>query len=239
MSNFYGISGANNNFFSNMFGSSKAGNAGNNANSAGNILSDFASIKSGSYGKLLKAYYAKNPQAASGSSNKEDVSNTEAKALTAAKDNALDLKESLNALSKDSLYDKGNDEVLKKVKSFIKDYNSLVEGAEDIDNTSVLRSTLWMTNATSKNQNILDDIGISIKADNTLELDEDAFKKSNMTDIKSVFQGQSGFGASVSAKASSIAIYAARAASQANASYTFTGNYDYSLSAGSMFDSLF
>ena len=32
---------------------------GGTANSSGNLLSDYASIKNGSYGKLMKAYYAK------------------------------------------------------------------------------------------------------------------------------------------------------------------------------------
>lgn len=32
---------------------------GGTVNSSGNLFSDYASIKNGSYGKLLKAYYAK------------------------------------------------------------------------------------------------------------------------------------------------------------------------------------
>lgn len=234
MTGFYGISGDSSSFFSNMFGtsSSKSTSSGNS------ILSDYASIKNGAYGKLLKAYYTKNPVNRN-SDGTVNTSTTEAKALTAAKDNALDLKETLTGLSKDSLYEKGTDEVVKSVKSFVEKYNDAIEGTEDIDNVSVLRSTLWMTNTTSKNENLLKDIGITINADNTLSLDEEAFKKADMTNVKSLFQGETGYGASVSARASSVAIYAAQAAAQASATYTLTGNYDYSLSSGSMFDSLY
>lgn len=236
MTNFYGIAGSGSDFFSNMFGTSSTSSS---TSSGSSILSDYASIKNGTYGKLLKAYYAKNPVQTTSEDSKGSSTTTESKALTTAKENALDLKDSLTALSKDSLYEKDVEEVAKSVKSFVEKYNEAIEGTEDIDTVSVLRSTLWMTNTTAKNENLLKDVGITINADNTLSLDEEAFKKADMTNVKSLFQGQNGYGASVSAKASSIAIYAAQAAAQASATYTLTGHYDYSLSAGSMFDSLY
>ncbi len=235
MTNFYGIAGSGNNFFGNMFGTSSS----SSTSSGSSILSDYASIKNGTYGKLLKAYYAKNPVKNTSEDSKTTSTTTEEKALTSAKENALDLKDSVNALSKNSLYEKSVDEISKSVKAFVEKYNDVVEGTDDIDNVSVLRSTLWMTNTTAKNESLLEDIGITINADNTLSLDEEAFKKADMTNVKSLFQGQNGYGDSVSAKASSIAIYAAQAAAQASTTYTLTGNYDYSLSAGTMFDSLY
>jgi hypothetical protein len=233
MTSFFGISGSSSSsFFSNMLGTSSSSSSSDSSTS---ILSDYASIKSGAYGKLLKAYYAKN----SDSSTSSGTTTTEAKALSSAKENALDLKESITALSKDSLYEKGDEDITKAVKSFVENYNNAIEGTEDIDNVSVLRSTLWMTNTTAKNESLLNDIGITIKSDNTLSLDEDALKAADVTNIKSLFQGDTGYGASVSSKASSIAIYAAQAAAQATATYTLTGTYDYSLSAGTIFDSLY
>ena len=58
--------------FSQLFQSfSFSGGAGNQ-----NFLSDYASIKSGSYGKLLKAYYGKGSSSATGSDAKKAPTNT-------------------------------------------------------------------------------------------------------------------------------------------------------------------
>ena len=243
MTSFYGISGNSDNFFGSMFGTSGSSNS---TSSSSSIVSDYASIKNGTYSKLLKSYYEKNPVSRDSSGrvsttniNINTATAKETKALTSAKEDALDLKDSLKKLSQKSTYEKDTEEVMKNVKAFIEDYNSVIKGAEDINNTSVLRSTLWMTNTTAKNTSLLEDIGISINADNTLSLNEDKFKEADMTDVKSLFMGENGYGASVSSRASSVAIYAAQAAAQAQTTYTLTGNYDYSLSAGSMFDSLF
>ena len=243
MASFFGISGNNDSFFSSMFGTSGSNSS---TSSAGNIFSDYASIKNGTYGKLLKSYYEKNPvsrdsngKISTSVSASASASTKDTKALTAAKDNALDLKDSLKKLSQKSTYEKDTEEVMKSVKAFVEDYNSVIKGTEDINNTSVLRSTLWMTNTTAKNTSLLEDIGIKINADNTLSLNEDKFKEADMTDVKSLFMGETGYGASVSSRASSVAIYAAQAAAQANTTYTLTGSYDYSLSVGSMYDSLF
>ena len=243
MASFFGISGNNDSFFSSMFGTSGSNSS---TSSASNIFSDYASIKNGTYSKLLKTYYAKNPvsrdsngKISTSVSTSASASAKDAKALTAAKDNALDLKDSLKKLSQKSTYEKDTEEVMKSVKAFVEKYNSVIKGAEDINNTSVLRSTLWMTNTTAKNTSLLEDIGIKINSDNTLSLNEDKFKEADMTNVKSLFMGEAGYGASVSSRASSVAIYAAQAAAQANTTYTLTGSYDYSLSVGSMFDSLF
>ena len=245
MASFFGISGNNASFFSSIFGTSGSNSS---TSSASNIFSDYASIKNGTYSKLLKSYYEKNPvsrdsngriSTSSINTKANTASAKEAKALTAAKDNALDLKDSLKKLSQKSAYEKDTEEVMKSVKAFIEDYNNVIKTAEDINNTSVLRSTLWMTNTTAKNTSLLEDIGIKINADNTLSLNEDKFKEADMTNVKSLFMGEAGYGASVSSRASSVAVYAAQAAAQANTTYTLTGSYDYSLSVGSMFDSLF
>ncbi len=245
MANYFGITGTTDSFFNSFFGGTGS------TSGSSNILSDYASINSGSYKKLLKAYYAKTEKEETDETgtNKVDKKGT----LDMAKADAIDLKESLDALSKNSLYNKievededGNvtrdydkDAIFKKVKQFVDDYNSTIESAGDLDNTSILRTTLWMTNMTEKNSGLLEDIGITINKDNTLAIDETAFKDSNMTNVKSLFSGESGYAASVSAKASSIALTAAQKIAQSGTTYNYNGGYDYSLTAGTMYDSLF
>ena len=64
------------------------------------MLSDYAAIKNGSYGKLMKAYYAK--QDAEKLSGKGDTSQK----LTLMKTSADSLKKSADALNDSSLWEK-------------------------------------------------------------------------------------------------------------------------------------
>ena len=73
---------------------------GGTTSSSGNIISDYASIKNGSYGKLLKAYYAKQD------SESVSVSGDSAKKLMLMRSNADSLKKSADALKNSSLWEK-------------------------------------------------------------------------------------------------------------------------------------
>ena len=82
--------------FSALFsGTSDSSSIGNT-----NMLSDYAAIKNGSYGKLMKAYYAK--QDAEKLSGKGDTSQK----LTLMKTSADSLKKSADALNDSSLWEK-------------------------------------------------------------------------------------------------------------------------------------
>ena len=85
------------NDYSYLFSSLNQSTSG--VNSASSLLSDYASIKNGSYGKLMKAYYAKDKT--SGSSSKS--SDTKADKTTIQNLNKVqtateDLKKSADAL---------------------------------------------------------------------------------------------------------------------------------------------
>lgn len=199
-----------------------------------NLLSDYAAIKNGSYGKLLKAYYAQ--QDAEKSSGTGDSSQK----LTLMKSGADSLKKSADALNDTSLWEKKKikkkdettgeeievedydwDAITKVVKSFIEDYNSVVEGAGESNTKDVLRNAAWMTSMTDKNSNMLAKIGITIGKGNKLELDEDALKKADISSLKTVFTGYNSFANKVSQKATSIS----NAANRASATYTSNGTY--------------
>ena len=154
-----------------------------------NMLSDYAAIKNGSYGKLMKAYYAK--QDAEKLSGKGDTSQK----LTLMKTSADSLKKSADALNDASLWEKKKikkkdektgeetevedydwDAITKKVKSFIDDYNDVVKEAGESNTKDVLRNASWMTGMTDKTSHLLSKIGITIGNGNKLELDEDELK---------------------------------------------------------------
>lgn len=217
---------------------------GGTTNSSGNLLSDYASIKNGSYGKLMKAYYAKQDAenaSASGDSRQK---------LTLMRSSADSLKKSADALNNSSLWEKKKikkkDEetgeetevedydwnaITKAVKSFVEDYNSVVGQAGDSDTKNVLRNAVWMTGITDSAENLLSKVGITIGKGNKLELDEDALKEANITTLKSLFTGSGSFADKISQKASSLSIVAANAAAKVKGTtYTSSGSYSDTLS---------
>ncbi len=73
---------------------------GGPTNSSGNMLSDYASIKNGSYGKLMKAYYAKQDAESAA------LSGDSPQKLTLMRSSADSLKKSADALNDSSLWEK-------------------------------------------------------------------------------------------------------------------------------------
>lgn len=199
-----------------------------------NFLSDYAAIKNGSYGKLLKAYYAR--QDAEKTAGTGDTSQK----LTLMKTSADALKKSADALNNTSLWEKKKikkkdeetgeettiedydwDAITKAVKSFVENYNDVVKEAGESNTKAVLRNAVWMTGMTDKNSNILIKIGISIGKGNALELDENTLKKADIGLLKTIFTGYTSFISKISQKASGIS----SAANMASATYTKNGAY--------------
>ncbi len=213
---------------------------GGTTNSSGNLLGDYASIKNGSYGKLMKAYYAKQDE------EKGLSSGDSTQKLTLLRSSADSLKKSAETLNSDDLWEKKKitktDEetgektevedydwkaITKAVKSFIEDYNSVIELAGDSETQSVLRNTAWMVNMTDKAQNLLSKAGINIGKGNKLELDEEVFQKADIVTLKSLFKGYGSYADRISQKAGNISNAAARTK---GTTYTKKGEYSDMLS---------
>jgi len=150
------------------------------------------------------------------------------------------LKKSAEALGNASLYEKKKfkkkdeetgeetevedydwDAITKAVKSFVDDYNAVVEQAGNSETKNVLRNAAWMTSITEKAGNLLSKAGITVGKGNKLEFDEDALKEKtalgksgieldNISTLKSLFTGYGSFGSQISQKASAISSAAAR-----------------------------
>lgn len=230
-------------------------------NSMGGInVSDYAMIKNGSYGKLMKAYYAQ--QDADNLSQTGDSS----KMLTLMRSSADSLRKSAEALSDVSLYEKKKfkkkneetgdeievwdydwDAIIKAVKTFVDNYNSVVKQAGNSETKSVLRNAALMTSITEKTDNLLSKVGITVGKGNKLEFDEEAIKKTtagvsgiehdNISTLKSLFTGHNSFVNKVAQKAVGISRAASNAAATAKATYTKNGGYSDTLSK--LFESTF
>ena len=219
---------SNSSFFSSMLGST--------SKSSSLSLSDYAMIKNGTYHKLMKAYYAEEETSSSTLSEEDE------KSYTVAKNAAKDLAKSTASLMSADYTEDNREELLKSFKSWVEDYNSVVESSDDIDSTSALRQVLWMTQSTSANQNLLSKIGITVNSDNTLSIDEDEFKNADLNTMKTLFDRNqtSSYGNNVISKAA--ATYNAAAAvtsgTTSGSAYTRSAQYANTLNVDSLFNTV-
>ena len=224
---------------------------------SGNWLADYASIKNGSYGKLMKAYYAKDSGDSKTAASTIAKKDTAKKALAKVETTTDALKESADALlatGKNDLFaqkdittkdengiettTKGYDTsaIYNAVNSFVTNYNSVMAAVDDVSDTTVNNRTESLGNTTIANSKQLAKIGITMKNDGTLSLDKDAFMKADMSTVKSLFQGNGSYGYRVSAHSSMIN-FAADHASTRSSLYTGTAGYTGLYNAGNLFSS--
>lgn len=222
-------------------------NAANGGASNLNFLSDYASIKNGSYGKLMKAYYGNGRSHEVSALTERKKTSAEASDSTkdlAAVQSATDkLKESADALletGKKSVFDdeKVTEEAYKAVSAFVDDYNAVLSASDKINSTSILNRTLSLSTATQSNKNLLEKIGITLDKDNSLSIDKEAFMKADPATVKSLFQGVGSYAYRASAQASLINFAADNEASKA-ATYNRNGAYGNAYHSGDMFNSFF
>ena len=175
-------------------------------------LSDYASIKSGTYGKLMKSYYAmEEGEDKTKTNSKNDTDDSDA-TLANIKRSTADLKESASAIySSKGLFAKNADgeynmeAIYEKVNTFIEDYNSVIESVGSAETESIANAGANLVNATTSNIKMLASMGISVNgSDFTLSIDKEKFMKANISDVKSMFSGVGSFAYQVGAKASRI-----------------------------------
>ncbi len=237
--------------------STSSSSSSSSTDSTSSILSDYSSIKNGSYKKLLKAYYAKTDTTStdSSSSTSSDSTKTIARIQSAATD-LVSSADTLTAKGTKSIFKQkeitttdasGNktttqgydkDAIYKAVKEFVSDYNTMVDEGAEAESTSILKSTLSMTRLSTSNTNLLNEVGITVGSNNKLSVNEDTFKKADMSTIKTLFNGSNSYAATISAKASKIKSAALLESLKAN-TYTNTANYGDAYTTGNIYNSLF
>ncbi|MBR1931928.1 MAG: hypothetical protein IJ833_10745 [Lachnospiraceae bacterium] len=236
-------------------------------NSNLNFLSDYASIKNGSYGKLMKAYYGNNANSSVKALAQKSNNNTKTKFETqqstkdlAKVESAADgLKESADALlttgtksvfaeknitSKDEngveTTSKGydRDAIYNAVNKFVNNYNSVLQTAGGSSDTTIASRAQSLVNATAANEKMLNKIGITVQDDGTLSVDKDTLNKADISKLKTLFQGNGSYGYQASAQASMINYAASKAATKAS-TYTGSGTYGNAYNTGNIFSSYF
>lgn len=178
-----------------------------------NFLSDYASIKNGSYGKLMKTYYGSKQDAAttaaskkSSSSNVLDrileekknpkVSKDVQKANASLTTGLSSLKSSVSALQSDKTYtdtENGSsaaDKVVSAMKAYVTDYNNVVNAAKGSTLTSKTAYVANMMGSTATHADKLAEIGVSINDNGTLELNEAKLKAADISKVQELFSSE-------------------------------------------------
>lgn len=187
-------------FFSSMSGMSNQ-----------NFFADYASIKNGSYARLMKAYYGKaqNSSSSSTSSTKSKSGNILDKILEERKNPTVSkevqeansklttslssLNKSVTALQNDKTYEvtedgkSAADSVVSAMKSFVSDYNDVVSSAKRSTMSSQTSHVANMMSSTAANAGQLKELGVTINANGTLQLNEGKLKEADLSKVKELF----------------------------------------------------
>ncbi len=223
-------------------------------------LTEYSNIKSGTYSKLMKAYYSE----AAGDevksiAGKDAAATEEAKAYAKVQTASDALKEAADVLyesGEDSLFamkqitstDENGVEtttegydvagIYKAVSSFVDNYNATVSAAESSGNDDLIKKAENMANRTIANLKTLKSVGITLSEKGVLAVDKETFTGANMSTVKNLFQGVGSYGYNVSAQASMMN-FAAQHAATNGSSYSASGEYSNSFSSGNLFESWF
>ncbi len=175
-----------------------------------NFLSDYASIKNGSYGKLMKSYYGTGLDAGKTTSGKKYSSNNVVDRILEEKKNPkvskeaqeananlttglTNLKTSVSALQNSKTYtDTENgqsaaDKVVSAMKDYVSNYNDVVNAAKG---STLTRKTAYVENmmsSTAANADKLSEIGVTINSDGTLELNAGKLKEAGISKVQELF----------------------------------------------------
>lgn len=175
-----------------------------------NFLSDYASIRNGSYGKLLKTYYAKKQDSGTeGSSKKSGSSNVLDRILEEKKNPKVskdvqeananlttglsNLKTSVSALQSSKTYtdtengQSATSKVVSAVKDYVSDYNDVLKAARGSTLTNKTAYVANMMSSTAANADKLSEIGVIVNRDGTLTLSEDKLKATDISKVQELF----------------------------------------------------
>ena len=231
MASIFGLnSSGDNNYFNSLSGVGSSNKSSSTDSSVfsgmlsgASAIGDYSMIQSGAYKKLLNAYYNRGASSAASETDKKEMIN-----LNTANADASALNSSINKLMGTAVTEENRESIKENIKSLVENYNSVIDSASEVDNTSVLRQALWMTQGTSANSSTLTDIGLNVGENNKLTFDEEKFDKADLAVMKSLFTGTSSFMGRLASRSSQIASAAINAltgssGSAYNSSAGYTG----------------
>ena len=241
-----GISSYDSSSISTLFSSMNSSSSGSNF--LGINLQDYANIKSGAYGKLMKSYYkmqtgdtktSSKDKANSSTSTSKDSSKILANVESAAEELTATAKDLYSTKSnsvfskKDGNYD--SKKISDKLNSFVEDYNDLLTSSAKSTASCIESSIESLKTVTADKSKDLEDIGISVDSKTgILSFDSGKFNNADMDQVKKLFNGTGSYAYSVATRASLIDSYAQSEATKSN-TYGKNGKYSYNYNSGDLF----
>ena len=191
-----------------------------------------------SYGsRLASRVQFANTAGSTTTTNKTDSAATDTDKTTVS--GAAGVKADGKALASSGLYEKvtGKDgeedydvaKIFATAKSFVSNYNKMFDAAESSSNSGVVANLSYIREKTARNADALKSFGISVDAKGRLKIDEDTFKKSDMSKVQEFFKD---YGSSIATNASLVDYYMT---TQANAANSYTAGGSYNVQGGSRY----
>ncbi len=224
----------------NLFGSSNSKTSSTNSifgsiGGSGGMLGDYASIKNGSYHKLLRAYYNEDKNATT------ELTDTETKNTTQISSDMASLKKAADALRNGaSLFEEGEngidkDAIYKAVKSLADAYNSAVDSTSSISITAIDKKMSYTTGMLAKNAGLLEDVGVKYE-DGKFTVNEDKLKNADVSKLKTLFTGANSIAARLSSRAADVYSISQAVLGKPTGLYTETGTRSTGSSTGNLFN---
>lgn len=195
-------------------------NGSDNAGGVSSLLGDYAAIKNGSYGKMMKSYYAKlKKQEAeeSGETDKKNDGKVKDKSSASAAASLYKSASALTSLNYDDRSEENIGKITDSVSAFVKDYNSLMKSADKSENATVKKQAESLYNSYYSNYKLFAKVGITMNSDRTLSFDADSMK----TALKDTEHGK---GATVKTLFGGIGSFADKAVNKASQIYRAAGD---------------
>lgn len=214
---------------------------GDDSSGMGSLLGDYAAIKNGSYGKMLKKYYSKLEKQEAEESGKTDQKKAgkvkDAASASAAK-SLYNSAATLEGLNYDDRSEENIAKITDAVSAFVKDYNSLMKSADKSKNSNVQKQAESLYNNYYANYKLFSKVGITMNSDKTLSFDQDTMKNA-LSDtehgkgatVKTLFGGIGSFADKAMNKASQIYRTAGDGESVTSSKAKYAGTSSYSSSA--------
>lgn len=198
--------------FMNFWNSNSLYGSNNSSTNLYSLFSERNAIKNGTYKKLLKSYYSsleENSGSATSTSKRRGQNNiidkllkekmypTVSKETQEANTNLTNgissLKSSVSTLQSEKTYEDtengktASEKVVSAMKSYVNNYNNVVTASKSSTLSNKTAYVANMMSATSKFEKELGEIGVMLKSDGTLQLDETKLKGADLSKVQKLF----------------------------------------------------
>ena len=209
-------------------------------------------IRSGSYKKLLRAYYSKlekeeglsttdKPNKTDKTQQKVAETTTKLKAVsedaTALKDTAMKLaqkgekslfeKQTISETDENGVTTTRKDydynAIVKTVKSFVENYNDTLDTVSKVDSPALQQKAGWLTANTKLYVDDLKEVGITVDENNRLSVNEETLRATDIDTLSELFEGANSFAGKAAVKANQIGNYAQYQATRTASAYNNNG----------------